>query len=63
MKQFAVLVRPWGVYVKSWSFFIRQNGLTQAWGRDWVMIPAKDIEAARATGERRRKRLKGAAHS
>lgn len=63
MKQFAVLVEPWGVYVKSWTFFIRQGGATQEWGRNWVRISAKDIASARAKGERRRKRLKAGAHS
>lgn len=50
MIKFAVSIRPWAVYVKYWTFFVSQGGLTSKWGKHWRPIIARDIEAARRKG-------------
>jgi hypothetical protein len=50
MKKFAVLIRPWAVYAKEWSFFVEQGGLRDSWGKEWVPIMARDLESARRKG-------------
>ena len=52
MQKFAVLVEPWGVYVKEWSFFLEQGGRRQKWGRRWKPIMARDLESARRKGQK-----------
>jgi hypothetical protein len=52
MQKFAVLIEPWSVYVKEWSFFLEQGGRRQKWGRRWRPIMARDIESARRKGYR-----------
>ena len=49
----AVLIKPWGVYVKDWSFYVEQGGLRLPWGKAWVAIMARDLESARRKGYRR----------
>lgn len=45
--KYAVLVKPWGVYVKGWDFFVMQGGLVDSWGNEWRPVFANSIEAAR----------------
>lgn len=56
MRKFAVLVKPFGVYVKEWEFFVKQGGLNDGWGKAWRPIKATSIEDARSRGERLRDR-------
>ena len=40
------------VFVKESSFFEKQGGLTEPWGRDWKPLRAHSIDAARRLGEK-----------
>ncbi len=50
MSKFAVLIKPFAVYVKGWGFFVKQGGTKEDWGKSWKQVEAKDIEAARKKG-------------
>ncbi len=52
MTKFAVLIQPWGVYVKVWWFFKQQGGTRKKWGRNWRPVMARDIESARRKGKK-----------
>jgi hypothetical protein len=52
MKNYMVLIQPWGVYVKERSFFVEQGGLRDLWGRAWRPVKASSIEAARNKGRK-----------
>ena len=52
VKDYMVLIQPFGVYVKERSFFIQQGGLRQPWGKAWRRVRASSIEAARNKGKK-----------
>ncbi len=52
MKDYMVLIEPWGVYVKERSFFVEQGGLRDSWGKSWRRVRASSIEAARNKGKK-----------
>ena len=52
MSKFAILIKPHGVYVKEWTFFVKQGGTKEDWGKNWKQVEARDIEAARRKGLR-----------
>ncbi len=38
------------VFVKEYSFFQEQGGMSEPWGKNWVEVMAMDIEDARRKG-------------
>lgn len=51
---FAIFAKPGGsTFVKDFYFFVKQGGLQQEWGVDWVIIEAKTMELARVEAVRR----------
>lgn len=63
MSKFAILIKPFGVYVKAWGFFVEQGGTTGEWGRSWTQVEARDIEAARRKGLKMRDAPKRKRHN
>lgn len=48
MKKFAILVGPSGsTFVKDYDFFVSQGGTTEGWGKNWKIVEALDMDAAR----------------
>lgn len=62
MSKFAVLIQPWSISVKSWYFFVDQGGTKLPWGKEWKLIEAHDMEAARRKGRRARDSRPGPCH-
>ena len=59
MSKFAILIKPWGVFVKAWRLFIEQGGLKRPWGKEWRTVDAHDIKAARRKGKTARDTVAG----
>ena len=48
MNKYAILVAASGsTFVKEYDFFVSQGGTTQEWGKNWKIVEAESIEAAR----------------